>query len=120
LRGRRGGFRSEDTDFLRLPSIQHDEIVLCQISDGAVVIANDDTNLDQVSGYVNLGSLGCVGRCQSHRHQQQCDHNRQAATYALSKWPHAHSPCWLTLPETTTFSVGSKSCIYHSRFKASN
>ena len=68
---RRGlaGFNRENADFLRLPSVQHDEIVLRQIRDRAVLVTDDDTYLNQPSGYANRRPLRHVSsRNVNHRY----------------------------------------------------
>ena len=52
--------RRENADWLRLASIKHDEIVLGQIPHGAVAVANDNADLNEVSRDANLWSLGWV------------------------------------------------------------
>ncbi len=61
LRRRCGGFRGEDADRLSLPAVKDSEIGLGQIRDRAVFVADNDTYLNQPSGYGDRRRLGPSG-----------------------------------------------------------
>src|SRR5271169_506821 len=54
------GLDREKADGLGFPSIKHDEVILCQIGDRAVLITGDDTYLNQPGGHTNCRRLRFV------------------------------------------------------------
>jgi hypothetical protein len=62
LRSGRGGFHVEDVNVLRLSSVKDGKIFSCEISNGSIVVAHNNANLNQMGRNTNWRSLGRVLR----------------------------------------------------------